>query len=86
MSELYSLPFKNKQTNKQTNKLQFLPYFCVTFHIVMKVMFVPTNINILLAINEFRCYEAKIEESEKVSNHRELNPEHLWLEPPVLCH
>ena len=31
----------------------------------------------------FRCYEAKIEESEKG---RELNPGHLWLEPPVICH
>jgi len=25
----------------------------------------------------------KIEESEKASIHRELNPGHLWLEPPV---
>ena len=31
------------------------------------------------------CYEAKIEESEKAGSRRELNPEHLWLEPPVLC-
>ena len=82
MSELYSLPFKNKQTNKP----QSLPYICVTFQIVMKVMFVPTNINILLAINEIRCYEAKIEDSEKAGNHWELNPGHLWLEPPALCH
>ena len=52
----------------------------------MKVTFVPTNINILLAINEFRCYEAKIEESEKAGNHRELNPGHLWLELAALCH
>ena len=37
-------------------------------------------------INEFRCYEAKIEESEKAGSHRESNPGHLWLEPPVLCH
>ena len=35
---------------------------------------------------EFRCYEAKIEESEKVGSRRESNPGHLWLEPPVLCH
>ena len=28
----------------------------------------------------------KIEESEKAGSHRELNPGHLWLEPPVLCH
>ena len=26
---------------------------------------------------EFRCYEAKIEESEKVSSRRESNPGHL---------
>ena len=35
---------------------------------------------------EFRCYEVKIEESEKAGSHRESKPEHLWLEPPVLCH
>ena len=34
-----------------------------------------------LEINEFRCYEAKIEESEKAGSHRESNPGHLWLEP-----
>ena len=39
-----------------------------------------------LEINEFRCYEAKIEESEKAGSRRESNPGHLWLEPPVLCH
>ena len=37
-----------------------------------------------LEIKEVRCYEAKIEESEK--SRRESNPGHLWLEPPVLCH
>ena len=26
---------------------------------------------------KFRCYEAKIEESEKASSHRESNPGHL---------
>ena len=31
-----------------------------------------------LEINEFRCYEAKIEESEKVGSHRESNPGHLY--------
>ena len=39
-----------------------------------------------LEIKEFRCYEGKIEESEKAGSHRELNPGYLWLEPPVLCH
>ena len=34
---------------------------------------------------EFRCYEAKIEESEKADSHQETNPGHLWLEPPVPC-
>ena len=34
--------------------------------------------------DHFRCYEAKIEESEKASSCRELNLGHLWLEPPVL--
>ena len=33
-----------------------------------------------------KCYEAKIEESEKAGSCWELNPGHLWLEPPVLCH
>ena len=36
-----------------------------------------------LEINEFRCYEAKIEESGKAGSRRELNPGHLLLEPPV---
>ena len=39
-----------------------------------------------LQINELGCYEAKIEESEKVGSRWELNPGHLWLEPPVFCH
>ena len=38
-----------------------------------------------LKINDFRCYEAKIEESEKAGSRQESNPGHLWLEPPVLC-
>ena len=33
----------------------------------------------------FRCYEVKIEESKKAGHCQELNPGHLWLEPPVLC-
>ena len=37
-------------------------------------------------LNEIRCYETKIEESEKAGSHQESNPGHLWLEPPVLCH
>ena len=32
-------------------------------------------------INVFRCYEAKIEESEKAGSCRELNPGHNLLEP-----
>ena len=39
VSELCSLPSKKTA----------VPYFCVTFHVVMKAMFVPTNINVLLA-------------------------------------
>ena len=39
-----------------------------------------------LEINEFKCYEAKIEESEKAGSRQESNPGHPWLEPPVLCH
>ena len=33
-----------------------------------------------------KCYEVKIEEREKAGSCRELNPGHLWLELPVLCH
>ena len=47
----------------------------------MKAMII---IKELLYTNEFRCYEAQIEESEKVGSRRESNPGHLWLEPPVL--
>ena len=39
-----------------------------------------------LEIKGFRCYEAKIEASKKASSHLELNPGHLWLKLPVLCH
>ena len=41
---------------------------------------------LMLEIKEVQCYEAKIEESQKAGSHREPNPGHLWLEPPVLCH
>ena len=37
-----------------------------------------------LIIREFKCYEVKIEESEKAGSHWESNPGHLWLEPLVL--
>ena len=40
----------------------------------------------MLEIKKFRFYEAKIEESEKAGSCWELNPGHLWLEPPVLCY
>ena len=40
----------------------------------------------LAIINEFRCFEAKIEESEKARSRLELNPGYRWLELPVLCH
>ena len=35
-------------------------------------------------VREFRCYEVKIEESEKAGSRWESNPGHLEL--PVLCH
>ena len=49
---------------------------CKTFlvHLVLS--------NYFKFIKEFRCYEAKIKESEKAGSHRESNPGHLWLEPP----
>ena len=39
-----------------------------------------------LEIKEFRCYEAKIEESKKGWQPSGVEPGHLWLEPPVFCH
>ena len=41
---------------------------------------------LMLKIKELRCYEAKIEESEKAGSCRESSPGDLRLEPPVLCH
>ena len=52
---------------------------------VSELMYNPLRASCLtLEING--CYEAKIEESEKASSHQEMNPGHLWFEPPVLCH
>ena len=34
--------------------------------------------HLTLVINEFRCYETKIEASEKAGSCRESNPGHLW--------
>ena len=39
-----------------------------------------------LTINEFRCYEARIKESEMAGSCRKSNPGLLWHEPPVLYH
>ena len=36
------------------------------------------------SINEFRCYEAKIVESEKAGSRRESNPGHLWHSVPLV--
>ena len=41
---------------------------------------------IVVGMNEFGCYEAKIGKVKKASSLREMNPAHFWLEPPVLCH
>ena len=49
----------------------------------LQIKLLPTTV---IVINEFRCYEAKTEESEKAGSHWESNPGHLWLEPPVHCH
>ena len=52
-----------------------------------KKLFVMTfDAQSILPQAEFRCYEAKMEESEKGGSRQESNPGHLWLEPPVLCH
>ena len=34
----------------------------------------------------FLIYSYKYLDVEKAGSHLELNPGHLWLEPPVLCH
>ena len=41
------------------------------------------DVNLQICI---RCYEVKIDENEKAISRQELNPGHLWLETPVLCH
>ena len=38
---------------------------------------------LITIINEFGCYEAKIDKSEKGGSRRESNPGHLWLELPA---
>ena len=53
----------------------------ITYSCMCQVMFRASCL--MLEIKE---YEAKIEESEKASRHRESNQGHLWLEPPLLCH
>ena len=61
----------------------------------LNTQFTASSMNILIGwlhntslklMNKFRCYEAKIEESEKAGSCQESNPGHLWLELPVLCH
>ena len=39
----------------------------------------------MLQINEFRCYEAKIEENKKAGSCWEANPGYLWLELPAVA-
>ena len=41
------------------------------------------NIQQISNMNEFRCYEPKIEESEKSWQSPGVEPGHLWFEPPV---
>ena len=41
---------------------------------------------LMLEVNDFRYYEAKIEGSEKADSRQESNPGNLWLRPPVLYH
>ena len=42
--------------------------------------------SILPHVHAGNSYEAKVEESEKAISHRKLNPAHLSVELPVLCH
>ena len=58
--------------------------WCILFHVLS--LMEPRLLSSIMLINEFRCYEAKIEEGEKAGSRQESNPGHLWLEPPVLCH
>ena len=39
-----------------------------------------------LEMNDFRCYETKIEDNEKAGSRRELNPGYVWLELPPGSH
>ena len=72
------------------DQISFLvrPYDTVSITVQPKFLEITCNpVSCLtLEINEFRCYEVKIEESEKAGSRRESNPGHLRLEPPVLCH
>ena len=59
--------------------------------ILIEVISMKANVCVLigskrLELNKFRCYDVKIEESEKAASHQESNSGHLWLESPVLCH
>ena len=60
----------------------------VSRHIYIHMKNPPFNLvvwgSLRLAPNIFRCYEAKLEKSEKAGSHRQSNPGHLWLEPPAL--
>ena len=63
---------------------KMLMFLCVH---MTRVLFLMLKASCLtLEINDIRCYEVKIEKSEKAGSDWELNPGHLWLEPPVLCH
>ena len=44
------------------------------------------GLTLCLWTERYRSYEVKIEESEKAGSHWKLNPGHLWLVQPVLCH
>ena len=50
------------------------------------MVFLTLNTHSILPHVEIEEFEVKIKESEKAGSCWELNPGHLWLEPPVLCH
>ena len=82
------IPMKLEKSYNQTYKmdhtiaLEFMITVAPTFALVLEVCRTK-NVQVLrascltLEINEFRCYEAKIEESEKAGSCRESNPGHL---------
>ena len=64
-----------------------LPFLCdVVIKLKLKLFFFDFTALCSIHVGCHEMLRVKIEESKKAGSRRELNPGHLWLEPPVLCH